>query len=66
MKNADRGRPLREADVGTARNCLGAAEIKELNLIVEAFLNTAELRARRRQPIRLIEWEQARSKSFSL
>ena len=57
-KNADRGRPLCKADVGTARNYLGAAEIKELNLIAEAFLNTAELRARRRQPMRLIEWEQ--------
>ena len=58
-KSADRGRPLCKADVGTARNYLGEAEIKELNLIAEAFLNTAELRAMRRQSMRLIEWEQA-------
>ena len=57
-KGADRGRPLRKADVSTAKNCLGEAEIKELNLIVEAFLNTAELRATRRQSMRLSEWEQ--------
>ena len=58
-KGADRGRPLRKADFGTARNYFGAAEIKELNLIVEAFLNTAKLRAKRRQPMRLSDWEQA-------
>lgn len=56
-KNADKGRPLRKSDVGTAKNYLGEAEIKELNLIVETFLNTAELRATRRQTMRLAEWE---------
>ncbi|WP_110631003.1 virulence RhuM family protein [Salinicola salarius] len=56
-KNADKGRPLRKADVGTAKNYLAEAEIKELNLIVETFLNTAELRATRRQTMRLAEWE---------
>ncbi|MES1937426.1 virulence RhuM family protein [Salinisphaera hydrothermalis] len=56
-KGADKGRPLRKADVGTAKNYLAEAEIKELNLIVETFLNTAELRATRRQTMRLAEWE---------
>lgn len=56
-KNADKGRPLRKSDVGTAKNYLGEAEIRELNLIVETFLNTAELRATRRQTMRLAEWE---------
>ncbi|WP_085919989.1 virulence RhuM family protein [Halomonas sp. CSM-2] len=56
-KNADKGRPLRKADVATAKNYLAEAEIKELNLIVETFLNTAELRATRRQTMRLAEWE---------
>lgn len=56
-KNADKGRPLRKADVATAKNYLGEAEISELNLIVETFLNTAELRARRRQTMLLDEWE---------
>ena len=57
-KNADRGRPVRKGDVGTAKNYLGEAEIRELNLIVETFLNTAELRATRRQTMRLADWEQ--------
>ncbi len=56
-KNASQGRPLRKSDVGTAKNYLGEAEVKELNLIVETFLNTAELRASRRQTMRLAEWE---------
>lgn len=56
-KNADTGRPLRKSDVGTARNYLGEAEIKELNLIVTMFLDTAELRASRRQGMRLADWE---------
>ena len=57
-KGADRGLPLRKTGVGTAKNCLGEAEIKELNLIVEAFLNTAELRATLRQSMRLTDWKQ--------
>ena len=58
-KGADRGRPLRKADIGTTRNYLGEAEIREFNLIVEAFLSAAELRAARRRPMRLSDWEQA-------
>lgn len=56
-KDAGKGRALRKADVVTAKNYLGEAEIKELNLIVETFLNTAELRASRRQTMRLADWE---------
>ena len=58
-KGADRGRPLRKADVGTARNYLGEAKIRKFKLIFEAFLGTAELRAARRRPMRLSDWEQA-------
>ena len=58
-KGTDRGRPLRKADVGTARKCLGEAEIRKFNLIVEAFLSTAELRAAPRRPMRLSDWKQA-------
>ena len=58
-KGADRGRPLRKADVGAARNYLGEAEIRKFNLIAEAFLGAAELRAARRRPMRLSDWEQA-------
>jgi len=56
-KNAGSSRPLRKSDVGTAKNYLGEAEIRELNLIVETFLNTAELRATRRQTMRLTGWD---------
>ncbi|MFA5952014.1 MAG: virulence RhuM family protein [Hyphomicrobium sp.] len=56
-KGADKGRPVRKDDVATAKNYLGELEIKELNLIVETFLSTAELRASRRQTMRLAEWE---------
>lgn len=56
-KGADRGRKLHKSDVSTAKNYLGEAEIMELNLIVETFLNTAELRASRRQTMKLAEWD---------
>ena len=58
-KGADRGRPLRKADASTARNYLGEEEIRKFNLIAEAFLSAAELRAARRRPMRLSDWEQA-------
>ena len=51
------GRRVRQKDVITAKNYLANAEISELNLIVTMFLDTAELRARRRQTIRLEDWE---------
>lgn len=56
-KNAGAGRPLRKADAGTAKNYLAEVEIRDLNLIVETFLNTAELRARRRVTMQLADWE---------
>lgn len=52
-----KGAVVRKGDVTTAKNYLGEAEIKELNLIVTMFLDTAELRASRRQTMRLAEWE---------
>lgn len=48
---------VRKGDVATAKNYLGEAEISELNLIVTMFLDTADLRARRRQTMQLAEWE---------
>jgi len=56
-KGAGAGRPVRKGDVGTAKNYLAEAEVSELNLIVETFLNTAELRAKRRRTMRLADWE---------
>ena len=52
-----KGGRVRKADVTTAKNYLGEAEVKELNLIVGMFLDTAELRSTRRQEIHLAEWE---------
>lgn len=52
-----KGGRVRKADVTTAKNYLGEAEVKELNLIVGMFLDTAELRSMRRQEIHLAEWE---------
>lgn len=52
-----KGAVVRKGDVTTAKNYLGEAEIRELNLIVTMFLDTAELRASRRQTMRLAEWE---------
>ena len=52
-----KGAVVRKGDVSTAKNYLGEAEIRELNLIVTMFLDTAELRASRRQTMRLNDWE---------
>ncbi len=52
-----KGARVRKGDVMTAKNYLADGEISDLNLIVTMFLDTAELRARRRQTMRLAEWE---------
>lgn len=52
-----KGSRVRKGDVVTAKNYLAQPEISELNLIVTMFLDTADLRARRRQTMRLTEWE---------
>lgn len=51
------GNRVRKKDVVTAKNYLADGEISELNLIVTMFLDTAELRARRLQLMRLADWE---------
>lgn len=48
---------MRKGDVVTAKNYLAQPEISELNLIVTMFLDTADLRARRRQTMQLADWE---------
>jgi hypothetical protein len=52
-----KGARVRKGDVVTAKNYLADREISDLNLIVTMFLDTAELRARRRQTMRLADWE---------
>ena len=44
-------------EAAKAKSYVDAAEIRELNLIVTMFLDTAELRAKRREPMILAEWE---------
>jgi len=44
-------------DIGTAKNYLDKKEIDTLNLITVMFLDQAEFRARRRQDIRVRDWE---------
>ncbi len=51
------GSRVRKGDVVTAKNYLAQPELSELNLIVTMFLDTADLRARRRQTMKLAEWE---------
>lgn len=52
-----KGSRVRKGDIMTAKNYLAQPEISELNLIVTMFLDTADLRARRRQTMQLAEWE---------
>ena len=52
-----RGHRVQKRDVGTSKNYLDEPEIRELNLIVTMFLDTAELRASRRQVMTLSEWD---------
>jgi hypothetical protein len=52
-----KGSRVRKGDVVTAKNYLAQPEISELNLIVTMFLDTADLRARRRQTMQLADWE---------
>lgn len=48
---------MRKSDVTTAKNYLAEKEISDLNLIVTMFLDTADLRARRRQTMKLTDWD---------
>lgn len=51
-----KGKPLRKADVGIAKNYLDAEELDVLNRIVTAYLEVAELQARARQPMYMQDW----------
>lgn len=51
------GSRVLKRDVGTAKNYLTADEIDTLNRIVVMFLDQAEFRARRRQDVKMRDWE---------
>jgi hypothetical protein len=54
-KNAPEGKILK-SDISTAKNYLEEKEIKELNRLVELYLNFAELQAERNIPMKMSEW----------
>ncbi|HEV2485592.1 MAG TPA: virulence RhuM family protein [Terracidiphilus sp.] len=54
-KNAPLG-PVRKADVAIAKNYLDKDELEQLNLIVSAYLDFAELQARSRKPMYMRDW----------
>lgn len=54
-KNSPEGKILK-SDIGTAKNYLEENEIKELNRLVELYLNFAELQAERNIPMKMSEW----------
>ena len=55
---ANRGAPIRKADVGIAKNYLDAEELDTLNRIVTAYIEVAELQAQARQPMTMRDWAQ--------
>ena len=54
-KNSPEGKILK-SDIETAKNYLEENEIKELNRLVELYLNFAELQAERNIPMKMSEW----------
>ena len=50
------GGRVRKADVATAKNYLAEAEVRELDLLVSAFLDLATDRATRRRQTTMAEW----------
>ena len=54
-KNSPEGKILK-SDIGIAKNYLKEIEIKELNRLVELYLNFAELQAERNIPMKMSEW----------
>jgi hypothetical protein len=54
-KNAPAG-PIRKGDVSIAKNYLNREEIDALNLIVSAYLEFAEVRAKSRKPMHMQDW----------
>ena len=54
-KNAPQG-AVRKADVSIAKNYLNKEELEQLNLIVSAYLDFAELQARGHKPMHMRDW----------
>jgi len=50
------GNSPRKSEVTIGKNYLNEAELEMLNRIVTAYLEFAELRAKRREPMRMVDW----------
>jgi hypothetical protein len=50
------GSALRKSEVIIGKNYLNEEELEMLNRIVTAYLEFAELRAKRREPMRMVDW----------
>ena len=55
-KNSKNGGKILKSDVSIAKNYLEENEIKQLNRLVELFLNYAELQAERKIPMKMADW----------
>ncbi|WP_259014612.1 virulence RhuM family protein [Emticicia fluvialis] len=55
-KNESRGGKILKSDVTIAKNYLSEEEIKELNRIVNMYLDYAELQASRKKPMKMKDW----------
>ena len=64
-KNSPNGKILR-TDVTIAKNYLGKDEIKDLGLIISAFLDMAESRAKRHIPMTMQDWAEQIDKFLEL
>ena len=51
-----KGEKVRKGDVTIAKNYLNEQELSDLNLIVDQYLSFAELQARQRKPMYMIDW----------
>lgn len=56
-KNAPNGRVVK-SDVTVAKNYLSEKEVDSLNLLTTAFLDTAELRAKKHILMKMADWKQ--------
>jgi len=54
-KNAPKGKILK-SDVKVAKNYLSEDELKDLNLLVNAYLDLAEFQARRHVALKMVDW----------
>jgi hypothetical protein len=53
-----KGAKVRKRDVTVAKNYLNEPEIRQLNRIINMYLDYAELQAERKQPVYMIEWKE--------